>query len=43
MVERVTKAKATRLARHTLGPKQKKAIKGQWPPASEPNPPPAST
>jgi hypothetical protein len=42
---RVAKAKATRIARHTLGSKQKKAIKGkvpaaeELPPLSAPTPP----
>ena len=40
---RVAKAKATRVARHTLGAKQKKAIKGQLPPdEGQPSPPPAT-
>jgi hypothetical protein len=34
--ERAAKAKATRAARHTMGPKQKKAIKGEVPPAQTP-------
>lgn len=36
VTEMVAKAKATRLARHTMGKKQKLAIKGQVPPASPP-------
>ena len=43
LAERVGKAKATRLARHTMGKKQKEKIKGQWPPAEGQPPPPAST
>lgn len=39
---KVAKTKATRAARHTLGPKQRKAIKGQLPPVAEQTPPPAS-
>jgi hypothetical protein len=34
--ERAQKAKATRTARHTMGPKQRKAVKGQVPPAQTP-------
>ena len=43
MAERVAKNKATRLARHTMGPRQKKDVKGPWPPADGQPPPPAST
>jgi hypothetical protein len=35
---RAAKAKATRAARHTMGPKQKKAIKGQVTPAAGQSP-----
>ena len=35
-IAKVAKAKATRAARHTMGAKQKKAIKGQVPPAPAP-------
>jgi len=38
-VARAAKAIATRLARHTVGPKKKKAIKGLPPAASPPSPP----
>jgi hypothetical protein len=42
-VVKVAKAKATRIARHTLGKKQKEKIKGQWPPAEGEGQPPGAS